>query len=141
VSCVFRRRNLLFVSSAVNKHCLLSSRITLPYTPCSSYEIFLFKKGSVLPELSLQQKKRPYMLPLLAHTYTQVHWLSQHPLVLADSTVRHIYLRVYDIRDNSFKSVPSPLSQCGILWFLVYLTRTRYTDTQRYQDIRLSCDT
>jgi hypothetical protein len=47
-------------------------------------------------------------------TWTQFHWLSQHiPYPLDDSTVRLIYLRVYDSRVRFCKAGPSPSS----LWY------------------------
>ena len=46
---------------------------------------------------------------LLAHTCTQVHWLSQHnPQSLAESAARLMHLRVYDSRDSSRQPAPSP---------------------------------
>ena len=44
---------------------------------------------------------------LLTYTFTQVHWLSQHPQPLSESTVRLMYLRVCDSRDRSCKTAPS----------------------------------
>jgi hypothetical protein len=46
---------------------------------------------------------------VLAHTYTQVHWLlNRNPQPLAESPPRLMYLRVYDSRDNSRQPEPSP---------------------------------
>jgi hypothetical protein len=47
------------------------------------------------------------MIP--THTYIQVKWLSQpQPQPLSESVTRLMHLRVYDSRDNSHQSVPSP---------------------------------
>ena len=46
---------------------------------------------------------------LLAHTCTQVHWLShRNPQLLSESAAKLMYLRVYDSRVSSHQSSPSP---------------------------------
>jgi hypothetical protein len=91
----------------------------------------------------------PSLCYSLTHAYRSIGYRNI-PQSLADSTARLIYLRVYDSRASSCKSVPSPLSLCysltlahiihtpipptptfltftctQVLWFLACLTRTR----------------
>jgi hypothetical protein len=56
----------------------------------------------------------PVVPMLLAHSCTQVHGHRNTHQSLY-STVRRLYLRVYDNRPNSFKSAPSPSSLCSSL--------------------------
>jgi hypothetical protein len=82
----------------------------------SSSAVLLFEEKEKEKENSVvrQPAPSPSLFYSLTHTHRSIGYRNRNPQPLADSSVRLIYLRVYDSRVSSHQSAPSP-SLCYLL--------------------------